>query len=77
MPLSATAAPRSARARTTRSQWGTSTSSAGPPSVFDHVIVGVVNQPVRKSKTLFTAEERVAFIADGHGGTGQCAGKTL
>ena len=33
--------------------------------VFDNVIVGVVNQPVRKSKTLFTAEERVAFIEEG------------
>ncbi|HEU0025217.1 MAG TPA: pantetheine-phosphate adenylyltransferase [Thermoleophilaceae bacterium] len=33
--------------------------------VFDHVIVGVVNQPVRKSKTLFSAEERVAFIREG------------
>jgi pantetheine-phosphate adenylyltransferase len=32
--------------------------------VFDRVIVGVVNQPVRKQKTLFTAEERKAFIAD-------------
>ncbi len=31
-------------------------------SVFDQVVVGVVNQPVRKQKTLFTAEERVAFI---------------
>lgn len=30
--------------------------------VFDRVIVGVVNQPVRKQKTLFTADERVAFI---------------
>jgi pantetheine-phosphate adenylyltransferase len=30
--------------------------------VFDNVIVGVVNQPVRKQKTLFSAEERVAFI---------------
>jgi pantetheine-phosphate adenylyltransferase len=30
--------------------------------VFDHVIVGVVNMPVRKQKTVFTAEERVAFI---------------
>ena len=34
-------------------------------AVFDHVIVGVVNQPVRKSKTLFSAEERVAFIREG------------
>ena len=33
--------------------------------VFDNVIVGVVNQPVRKSKTLFSAEERVAFIEEG------------
>ncbi len=30
--------------------------------VFDKVIVGVVDQPVRKQKTLFSAEERVAFI---------------
>ena len=32
--------------------------------VFERVVVGVVNQPVRKQKTLFTAEERVAFIQD-------------
>ena len=31
-------------------------------SVFDVVVVGVVNQPVRKKKTVFTAKERVAFI---------------
>ncbi|MBA2421066.1 MAG: pantetheine-phosphate adenylyltransferase [Thermoleophilaceae bacterium] len=31
-------------------------------SVFDQVIVGVVDQPVRKQKTVFTADERVAFI---------------
>ena len=30
--------------------------------VFDRVVVGVVNQPVRKQKTLFSAEDRVAFI---------------
>jgi pantetheine-phosphate adenylyltransferase len=30
--------------------------------VFDRVIVGVVNLPVRKQKTLFSAEDRVAFI---------------
>ncbi len=30
--------------------------------VFDHVVVGVVNLPVRKQKTLFTADERVAFL---------------
>jgi pantetheine-phosphate adenylyltransferase len=33
-------------------------------NVFDRVIVGVVNQPVRKQKTLFTAEERKAFIEE-------------
>jgi pantetheine-phosphate adenylyltransferase len=32
--------------------------------VFDKVVVGVVNNPVRKDKTLFTAEERKAFIED-------------
>jgi pantetheine-phosphate adenylyltransferase len=32
--------------------------------VFDRVVVGVVNQPVRKQTTLFTAEERKAFIDD-------------
>jgi pantetheine-phosphate adenylyltransferase len=31
-------------------------------NVFDNVVVGVVNQPVRKKKTVFTAEERAAFI---------------
>jgi pantetheine-phosphate adenylyltransferase len=31
-------------------------------AVFDTVVVGVVNQPVRKQKTVFSAEERVAFI---------------
>ncbi|MEX1142094.1 MAG: pantetheine-phosphate adenylyltransferase [Thermoleophilaceae bacterium] len=33
-------------------------------AVFDRVIVGVVNLPVRKQETLFTAEERVAFIEE-------------
>jgi pantetheine-phosphate adenylyltransferase len=32
--------------------------------VFDKVVVGVVNNPVRKEKTLFTAEERKKFIED-------------
>ena len=32
--------------------------------VFDRVVVGVVNQPIRKEKTLFTAEERRDFIHD-------------
>jgi pantetheine-phosphate adenylyltransferase len=30
--------------------------------VFQKVVVGVVNQPVRKPKTLFTAEERRDFL---------------
>jgi pantetheine-phosphate adenylyltransferase len=33
-------------------------------NVFDRVVVGVVNQPVRKQKTLFDAVERVAFIEE-------------
>jgi pantetheine-phosphate adenylyltransferase len=33
-------------------------------NVFDRVVVGVVNQPTRKETTLFTAEERRAFIDD-------------
>jgi pantetheine-phosphate adenylyltransferase len=32
--------------------------------VFDKVVVGVVNNPVRKQTTLFTAEERKKFIED-------------
>jgi len=32
-------------------------------NVFDKVVVGVVNNPVRKQKTLFNAEERRDFIA--------------
>jgi len=31
-------------------------------SAFERVVVGVVNNPIRKDKTLFTAEERQAFI---------------
>lgn len=31
-------------------------------SVFDRVIVGVVNQPLRKQTTLFDAEERRQFV---------------
>src|SRR5262245_48527129 len=32
--------------------------------VFERVVVGVVNNPMRKDKTLFTAEERKQFIED-------------
>ncbi len=31
-------------------------------AMFDKVIVAVVNVPIRKSKTLFSTEERVAFV---------------
>src|SRR5437588_549266 len=31
-------------------------------AVFDTVVVGVVNQPVRKQKPVFRAQDRVAFI---------------
>ena len=31
-------------------------------NVFDNVVVAVVNQPVRKQKTVFEADERVGFI---------------
>jgi pantetheine-phosphate adenylyltransferase len=30
--------------------------------IFERVVVGVVNQPLRKQKTLFSAEERRGFI---------------
>ncbi|HEX2097046.1 MAG TPA: pantetheine-phosphate adenylyltransferase [Solirubrobacterales bacterium] len=33
-------------------------------AAFERVIVGVVNNPLRKQKTLFTAEERKAFIEE-------------
>jgi pantetheine-phosphate adenylyltransferase len=33
-------------------------------NVFDRVVVGVVNRPVRKEKTVFTADERKAFIEE-------------
>ena len=33
-------------------------------NVFERVVVGVVNQPVRKQKTLFSGEERKSFIAE-------------
>jgi pantetheine-phosphate adenylyltransferase len=36
--------------------------------MFDLVIVAVVNMPWRKGSTLFTAEERVAFVRDATSG---------
>jgi pantetheine-phosphate adenylyltransferase len=32
--------------------------------LFDEVVVGVVDHPVRKGKTLFSTEERLRFITD-------------
>ncbi len=32
--------------------------------VFEQVVVGVVDHPTRKSKTVFTADERVAFLEE-------------
>jgi pantetheine-phosphate adenylyltransferase len=45
--------------------------------VFERVIVGVVNQPVRKQQTLFTAEERKAFIEDATGDLDQVEVKIM
>ena len=45
--------------------------------VFDNVVVGVVDQPVRKKKTVFSAEERVDVHRGGGRKTRQCAGKSL
>jgi pantetheine-phosphate adenylyltransferase len=36
-------------------------------SLFDEVVVAVVNLPVRKGKTLFDIDERLALIADATG----------
>jgi len=36
--------------------------------VFDEVVVAVVNHPVRKGSTLFSLDERIAFIADATAG---------
>jgi pantetheine-phosphate adenylyltransferase len=33
-------------------------------TMYDTVVVAVVNHPWRKGKTMFTAEERIAFIED-------------
>jgi pantetheine-phosphate adenylyltransferase len=38
--------------------------------LFDEVVVGVVNHPVRKGKTLFQTEERLAFINEATGPLG-------
>jgi pantetheine-phosphate adenylyltransferase len=45
--------------------------------VFERVVVGVVNQPVRKAQTLFTAEERKAFIDDATADLGNVEAKIM
>jgi pantetheine-phosphate adenylyltransferase len=39
-------------------------------AMFDQVIVAIANVPFRKSKTMFTAEERAAFIENATSGYG-------
>jgi pantetheine-phosphate adenylyltransferase len=39
-------------------------------AMFDSVIIAVVNLPIRKGQTLFTAEERVAFVRNATGQLG-------
>jgi pantetheine-phosphate adenylyltransferase len=36
-------------------------------SMFDHVVVAVVDLPIRKGQTLFASEERVAFVQNAIG----------
>ena len=43
--------------------------------VFDKVLVGVVNNPVRKEKTLFTADERKAVHRGRHRRSRECRGR--
>ena len=38
--------------------------------MFERVVVGVVNNPVRKQQTLFTPEERMTFIQEATGDLG-------
>ena len=38
--------------------------------VFERVVVGIVNNPMRKDKTLFTAEERKGLIEEATAGLG-------
>lgn len=35
--------------------------------MFDHVVIGVVNLPIRKGKTLFAVEERCSFVEEATG----------
>ena len=46
-------------------------------AMFDKVIVAVVNLPVRKGDTLFTAEERVAFVRNATGHLGNVEVETF
>ena len=46
-------------------------------AMFDELIVAVVNASVRKSKTLFSAEERVEFIEEATGHLGNVRVETF
>ena len=46
-------------------------------AVFERVVVGVVNNPVRKEKTLFTAEERRGFLEEATASLGKRRGQDL
>ena len=45
--------------------------------MFDEVVVAIVNIPWRKSGTLFSAEERVAFVRDATGSLGNVSVDTF
>lgn len=45
--------------------------------VFEQVVVCVVNNPLRKDRTLFTAEERQAFIEEATAGLGNVEVRTF
>ena len=45
--------------------------------VFERVVVGVVNNPIRKEKTLFTAAERKAFIEEATAGLDNVEAQTF
>jgi pantetheine-phosphate adenylyltransferase len=46
-------------------------------NMYDSLIVGVVNHPWRKGKTMFTAEERVAFIENATRSMGNVSVRTF
>ena len=45
--------------------------------VFERIVVGVVDNPIRKEKTLFTSDERKAFIEEATASLGNVEVKTF